>query len=236
MRTKEPFPCESVKGRRPLATAKIVLGAAFGVAALAFAAWFMLVGVEQNHGEPLRNQPDPVAARGTLAAYPPADPLMDFVSSILGDTEDVWREKFRLMKQAYKEPRLVLFKGQARSECGTATSAAGPSYCPLDEKIYIDLGVFQEFKDRYHTEADFARAYVIAHEVGHHVQKLLKISEKALALQQGLDKDQKEQLSVRLELQADFFAGVWAHDAHKARQILEPGDVEAGAWVFSGNR
>jgi predicted metalloprotease len=121
----------------------------------------------------------------------------------------------------------VLFTGQVRSSCGNIRSAIGPSYCPLDEKIYIDLGFFKELEERYRAPGDFARAYVIAHEVGHHVQKLLGISEKERARQPGLSQDRKEQLWVRHELQADFLAGVWAHHAHKARHILEPGDVEA---------
>jgi predicted metalloprotease len=131
------------------------------------------------------------------------------------------------MKRAYKEPHLVLFAGQVRSPCGIVTSAIGPSYCPLDEKIYMDLSFFKELEERYHAPEDFARAYVIAHEVGHHVQELLGIPEKERARQPGLSKDQEERLRVRLELQADFFAGVWAHHAQKARHILEPGDVEA---------
>jgi uncharacterized protein len=227
MRTAEPDPGEIVKNRRPLPMAKIVLGAAFGTLALSLATWFLIANAQQPKGEPVRNQPGAVNSQAARAANPPGDPLKDFVSSILGDTEDVWREQFRLKKQTYKEPRLVLFKRQVQSACGNASSAVGPSYCPLDEKIFIDLGFFQELKDRFHAEADFARAYVVAHEVGHHVQKLLNIPEKMLAHQEDLSKNQREQLSVRLELQADFFAGVWAHHAHKARQILEPGDVEA---------
>jgi predicted metalloprotease len=137
------------------------------------------------------------------------------------------------MKQVYKEPHLVLFSEQARSACGILTSAAGPSYCPQDEKIYIDPSFFKELNDRYHAPGDFPRAYVIAHEVGHHVQKLLGIPEKERARQPGLTKEQKEQLCIRLELQADFFAGVWAHHANKARHILEPGDLEAALQLLA---
>jgi predicted metalloprotease len=202
------------------------LGVAFGTSALGLATWF-LVAHAPTQGLSLRDQPQAVPSQGAPPANPAADPLKDFVSSILGDTEDVWHERFRMMKRAYNEPHLVLFTGQVRSRCGIASSAVGPSYCPLDERIYIDPSFFKELEVRYHASGDFARAYVIAHEVGHHVQKLLGIAEKERARQPGLSKDQEEQLWVRLELQADFFAGVWAHHADKARHILEPGDVEA---------
>jgi len=226
MRVKEQGPGEEVEDRRPLRTFGIVLGVAFGTSVLGLATWF-LVAQAPTQGLSLRNQSQAVPSQGAPPANPPAEPLKDFVSAILGDTEDVWREQFRMMKQAYKEPHLVLFTGQIRSGCGIASSALGPTYCPLDEKIYMDLGFFKELEERYHAPGDFARAYVIAHEVGHHVQKLLRIREKERARQLGLSKDQQEELWVRLELQADFFAGVWAHHAHKARHILEPGDVEA---------
>jgi uncharacterized protein len=232
MRADEPDPGEKVEDRRPLRTAGIVLGTASGIMILGLTTWF-LVANAQKQGESLRNQPQAFRSDRAPAADPPADALKDFVSAILGDTEDVWREQFRMMKQTYKEPRLVLFTGQVRAKCGAASSAVGPFYCPLDEKIYIDLAFFQGLNDRYHTTADFARAYVIAHEVGHHVQKLLGIPEKALARQPGLSKDQKDPLSVRLELQADFFAGAWAHHADKARHILEPGDVEAAVQLLA---
>src|SRR5262249_1891142 len=186
-----------------------------GTSVLGLATWLLVAGAQEQNNS-LRNRPQAVPSQGARPANPPAEPLTDFVSAILGDTEDVWREQFRMMKQAYKEPHLVLFTGQIRSTCGIARSTVGPSYCPLDEKIYLDLSFFQELEERYHAPGDFARAYVIAHEVGHHVQKLLGILEKERARQPGLSKDQKEQLWVRLELQADFFAGVWAHHAHKA--------------------
>jgi predicted metalloprotease len=181
----------------------------------------------QTEGPAGRNQTRGVSANAVAAGTRQGDQLRDFVASILGDTEDVWREQFQLMKQSYKEPRLVLFRGQTQSACGKVTSAVGPTYCPADEKIYLDLAFFLELKDRYRADADFARAYVIAHEVGHHIQKLLEIPEKALKNQPEMNREQKEQLAIRLELQADYLAGVWAHHADKARHILEPGDVEA---------
>jgi uncharacterized protein len=212
--------------QRPAWKIRTVIGLAFGSAVLALAAWFLFAHARKQ-AEPARNDQEATPAHRVPAANRPDDPLKDFVASILGDTEDVWREQFRLMKQAYKEPRLVLYTGRAQSACGNVSSTFGPVYCPTDEKIYIDLRFFQELKDRYHAQSDFVRAYVIAHEVGHHVQQLLKLPEKVPARQEDLSKEKKEQLSIRFELQADFFAGVWAHDADKARHILEPGDVEA---------
>jgi predicted metalloprotease len=226
MRVEEQGPGEEVEDRRPLRTLGIVSGAAIGTSVLGLATWLLVAGA-QKPSDSLPNRPQAVPSQGAPPASPPADPLKDFVSAVLGDTEDVWRERFRMRKQAYKEPHLVLFTGQVRSSCGLVSSAIGPSYCPPDEKIYMDLGFFKELEERYHAPGDFARAYVIAHEVGHHVQKLLGIPEKERARQPGLTQDQKERLRVRLELQADFFAGVWAHHAQKARHILEPGDVEA---------
>jgi predicted metalloprotease len=226
MRSDDQGPIEKVEVRRPLRTSGIILGVGFGTLVLGLATCF-LVTHAQKQGHSLRIEPQPVPARAAALANPPADPLADFVAAILGDTEDVWREQFRMMKQAYKEPRLVLYTGQIQSACGMVRSAVGPSYCPSDEKIYIDPSFFKELSERYHAPGEFARAYVIAHEVGHHVQKLLGIPDKERARQPGLSKDQKDELSVRLELQADFFAGIWAHHAHKARQILEPGDVDA---------
>ncbi len=150
-----------------------------------------------------------------------------FVSAVLGDTEDVWREIFRQRGRTYREPKLVLFTGQVRSACGIAGSATGPFYCPADEKVYIDLAFYRELKDRYKAPGDFAQAYVLAHEIGHHVQKQMGVMDKVQSSQQRAGKKEANQLSVRLELQADFLAGVWAHYAQK-RGLLEAGDVEEG--------
>ena len=131
------------------------------------------------------------------------------------------------MKKEYRDPHLELFTGQTKSGCGFASSAVGPFYCPMDERVYIDLGFYRELSERFRAPGDFARAYVLAHEVGHHVQNLLGISEKVHARQQRMSKAEANQLSVRLELQADFLAGVWAHHAQESKKILEKGDVEA---------
>lgn len=156
----------------------------------------------------------------------PADELTQFVSTVLADTEDVWRDLFQKEGRDYVDPTLVLFSGQDRSACGFASAAMGPFYCPSDQKVYIDLKFYDEMRDRFGAPGDFAQAYVIAHEIGHHVQNQLGILPKVHALQQQVDKEESNRLSVRLELQADFFAGVWAHHAHKMRHILEPGDIE----------
>jgi predicted metalloprotease len=152
--------------------------------------------------------------------------MRQFVSVVLADTEDVWREQFRQLGREYEEPTLVLFSGRVESACGLASSAVGPFYCPRDHKLYIDLAFFEELKRRFGAPGDFAQAYVIAHEVGHHVQTLLGTNAKVDRLRGRISQQEFNQLSVRLELQADFLAGVWAHHAQRSQQILEPGDLE----------
>lgn len=154
--------------------------------------------------------------------------LADFVSVVLADTEDTWTEIFTEYNGAYREPTLVLFSGAVESACGYAQSAVGPFYCPGDQKVYIDLSFYRDLKNRYDAPGDFAQAYVIAHEVGHHVQNLLGISDQVYKAQQRSSQTEANRLSVMQELQADCFAGVWAHNAHKTRQILEEGDIEEG--------
>lgn len=158
---------------------------------------------------------------------PPADdPVAKFVSVVLADTEDVWGQIFRANGGQYVQPTLVLFSGRTPTACGTGDTAIGPFYCPGDQKVYLDLQFFQTMRDRFHVTSDFAEAYVIAHEVGHHVQNLTGISEKVADMQRGASERKANALSVRVELQADCFAGVWANHADKARHILESGDVE----------
>ena len=161
------------------------------------------------------------------AHRPPADDHMAaFVSTVLADTEDVWKDVFAKAGGTYKEPRLVLFRGSTQTACGQGQAAMGPFYCPGDQKVYIDLGFYETLKNQLGAPGDFAQAYVIAHEVGHHVQNLLGISGKMDQMRGRVSKVQYNALSVRLELQADCFAGVWANHAQTARQILEQGDVE----------
>lgn len=164
----------------------------------------------------------------TPAQRPPADDRMArFVSTVLADTEDVWKDVFTKAGGTYKEPRLVLFKGQTGTGgCGTGQSAMGPFYCPADQKVYIDLNFYETLTKRLGAPGDFAQAYVVAHEVGHHVQNLLGISAKMDQMRSRVSKTEYNAMSVRLELQADCFAGLWAHNAQNSRQILENGDVE----------
>ena len=170
---------------------------------------------------------NPAQVQQAPAQRPPADDTMArFVSTVLADTEDVWQEVFRQQGSNYQQPRLVLFRGATPTACGTGQAAMGPFYCPGDRKVYIDLGFYQTLKDRLGAPGDFAQAYVIAHEVGHHVQNLLGISTKVDQMRGRVGQAELNRLSVRLELQADCFAGVWAHHAQNARQILEQGDVE----------
>ena len=161
------------------------------------------------------------------AQRPPTDDRMAaFVSTVLADTEDVWKDVFAKSGSSYQEPRLVLFRGATQTACGQGQAAMGPFYCPADKKVYIDLGFYEILKIRLGAPGDFAQAYVIAHEVGHHVQNLLGISGKMDQMRSRVSKVEYNALSVRLELQADCFAGVWANRAQSARQILEQGDVQ----------
>jgi predicted metalloprotease len=156
------------------------------------------------------------------------DPQVDFVRAILGETEDVWGAYFKSLGRSYVPPKLVLFSGQVSSACGFASSAAGPFYCPGDQKVYIDLSFYRQLATEFGAPGEFARAYVIAHEVGHHVQNLLGITDKADQAEQHAGRVGANHVSVQIELQADCFAGVWAVQANKARKILEPGDLEQG--------
>ena len=180
-----------------------------------------LLGLLSGAGGP------PAQVQQAPAQRPPADDtLARFVSTVLADTEDVWHGVFRQAGGSYQEPRLVLFRGATPTACGTGQAAMGPFYCPADQKVYIDLGFYETLQSRLGAPGDFAQAYVIAHEVGHHVQNLLGISAKVDQMRGRVSQAEYNRLSVRLELQADCFAGVWAHHAQNARQILEQGDVE----------
>ena len=180
-----------------------------------------LLGLLSGGGVP------PAQVQQAPAQRPPADDrLARFVSTVLADTEDVWQGLFRQSNGQYQNPRLVLFRGATPTACGMGQAAMGPFYCPADQKVYIDLGFYETLKNGLGAPGDFAQAYVIAHEVGHHVQNQLGISGKVDQMRGRVSKVEYNQLSVRLELQADCFAGVWAHHAQSARQILEQGDVE----------
>jgi len=154
--------------------------------------------------------------------------LREFISVVLADTEETWGQIFSTAGQTYEQPKLVLFSGAVESACGFAQAAVGPFYCPGDRKVYIDLSFYQDLQSRFGAPGDFAQAYVVAHEVGHHVQTLLGISERNMAARQRASEAEANALSVRQELQADCFAGIWAHNADRSRQLLEQGDIEEG--------
>jgi uncharacterized protein len=162
------------------------------------------------------------------ARAPESDERTAFVSAVLGDTEDTWHALFKQMGRTYREPTLVLFSGAAQSACGFAEAAVGPFYCPGDQKVYLDLSFFDELHDRFGASGDFAQAYVIAHEVGHHVQNLLGIADQVQGVRQRAGEREANALSVMMELQADCFAGVWGYHADKNRHLLEAGDLEEG--------
>lgn len=202
-------------------------GLGIGTLVIALAAGYFLgidpatiLGFMSNTAAP------PPASRS--AHRPPAhDEMTRFVAKVLGSTEDTWRAVFREGGGRYREPKMVLFSGATPTACGTGRSAMGPFYCPADQKVYIDLAFYRDLKERFHAPGEFAQAYVIAHEVGHHVQNLLGISDKVHAAQQRSgNRGAANALSVRLELQADCFAGVWGHRADSMKNILEPGEVE----------
>ena len=201
-------------------------GGGIGVIVIALLAMFL--GVDPRvvlQQVPSTSQRPDSTTVGTTRV-PGEDQLAEFVSVVLADTEDTWHELFRQQGAVYQEPKLVLFSDTVNSACGFAQAAMGPFYCPADQKVYIDLSFYRDLKDQHQAPGDFAQAYVIAHEVGHHVQTLLGISQKVHALKSRMTQTEANQLSVRQELQADCFAGVWAHHAQKARQILEQGDIE----------
>ena len=214
---------DNVEDRRGLGLTPRLAGG--GLGAIVIVVLALLFGVDPRMLTQVLPTETPTPAPGP-ARTGQQDPLADFVSVVLADTEDTWNDLFRRGGATYQEPKLVLFSGAAQSACGFAQAAVGPFYCPADQKVYIDLAFYQDLRNRFQAPGDFAQAYVIAHEVGHHVQNLLGIAQKVRQAQQRASSEQANALSVRMELQADCFAGVWAHHANRTRQILEQGDVE----------
>lgn len=201
-------------------------GGSIGTIVLALVAGYFL-GIDPSTLLGFISQTPLQTQHAAPAHKPPAnDEMAKFVSKVLADTEDTWHTVFRESGKEYREPKLVLFSGSTPTACGSGDAAMGPFYCPSDEKVYIDLTFYRELKDRFHAPGEFAEAYVIAHEVGHHVQNLLGISDKVHAAQQRAGKTQSNALSVRLELQADCFAGVWGNRADRMRHIIEPGEID----------
>ncbi|MEE4185041.1 MAG: neutral zinc metallopeptidase [Gammaproteobacteria bacterium] len=172
--------------------------------------------------------PPPTESGTELQVDPANDPLAELVAVVLADTELTWQQLFARIGRQYEEPRLILFSGATQSACGLGQAAMGPFYCPADRQVYIDLSFYRDLRERFQAPGDFAQAYVIAHEVGHHVQNLLGISGEVQRLRQQVSATEANALSVRLELQADCFAGLWAHEAERLRGVLEPGDIEEG--------
>ena len=215
----------NVEDRRGMSSRPAFVGGGLGTIVLILVALYF--GVDPTFL--LQNAP---VDGGQQQAGPPLgadgqpDPAADFISVVLADTEDTWTQIFAAAGQQYRVPNLVLFSGAVQSACGFAQSAMGPFYCPADQKAYIDLSFYQDLRDRFQAPGDFAQAYVLAHEVGHHVQNLLGVSGKVQQARQQAGEAEGNALSVRLELQADCLAGVWANHADRTRQILEQGDID----------
>lgn len=202
------------------------VGAGLGIGAVII--FFLAILLGEDPEKALQQiQSQPVQQNTTQTTSAEEDELAQFVSVVLKDTEDVWKKLFaEQLNRKYAVPTLVLFSGEDQSACGFASAATGPFYCPADQKLYIDLSFYQQLKTRFKAPGDFAMAYIVAHEVGHHVQYLLGITSEVASQQRRMSKANANELSVRLELQADFLAGVWAHHAQKMKNILEQGDLE----------
>jgi predicted metalloprotease len=229
MRWQEGRRSENVEDRRGLTPQGLAIGGGIGTVLILILA--MVFGFDP---QPFLGAPDAGGAGGGAAVQAPADPeeekLADFASAVLASTEDVWTEVLPAQADtAYRKPKLVLFRDSVQSACGRATASVGPFYCPADQQVYLDLAFYNELDEKFGAPGDFAQAYVIAHEIGHHIQTLLGTSEQVTRMQQrARTKAEANDWSVRLELQADFLAGVWAHHAQKKQAILEPGDLEEG--------
>ena len=219
---------KNIVDRRGSGRSRSLAGGGIGTIVLILVA--MYFGVDPNFLiEGLQTASVPSSASGTRpdAADLANDPMADMISVVVADTEDVWSGIFAGINRRYEEPRLVIFDGFTQSACGTGQAAMGPFYCPADKNAYIDLSFYRDLQDRFNAPGDFAQAYVIAHEIGHHVQNLLGISSEVQRLRQQLDQTEANQMSVLLELQADCFAGVWANHADRGSNIvLEEGDIE----------
>ena len=234
MRWEDGRRSENVEDRRGMRAPRGGMRLGLGSVAIALVAGYFLginpltlLGALEGAGGVAANVSDSGSDQSP-PLQPGQDPAADFVAVVLGDTEDTWTEIFASAGAQYEPPRLVLFTDAVRSACGIAESAMGPFYCPTDRKVYIDLGFYRDLRDRFGAPGDFAQAYVIAHEVGHHVQNLMGTAGKVHEAQQQGPQALANALSVRLELQADCYAGVWANHADKARSVLEQGDVEEG--------
>ena len=221
---------DNLEDRRGSRISKPVAGGGIGLLLLALVGMYFGIdpGTVMEIGGALQGQGQPgqVTQSGPVQESGLEKQQREFVAVVLADTEDNWNRIFQASGKRYEEPKLVLFRDSINSACGFAQSAMGPFYCPADHKVYIDLAFYDDLKSKLNSPGDFAQAYVIAHEVGHHVQNLLGISGQVQALRQRLSKEEYNQYSVRLELQADCFAGIWAHNADRVKNLVEPGDIE----------
>jgi hypothetical protein len=206
-----------------------------GIGAIILALVAMYFGVDPSVVLNQADNPTPTQQEQQNVTFSPEEEkLKDFMSVVLADTEDVWGALFQKSGQPYPPPKLVLFSGAVESACGFAEAAMGPFYCPGDHKLYLDMSFFNDLAQRHDAPGDFAQAYVVAHEVGHHVQTLLGISDRVGAARSRASEAEGNALQVKMELQADCFAGVWAHHANQSRQILEPGDTEEALAAAAG--
>ncbi len=233
MRLDNERESDNIEDRRGMSTGgRGLVGGGIGTLVLALVA--MYLGVDPSV---ILNQMDslPTEQSSRIAApNPQEEQTKKFMSVVLADTEDTWGKLFEQSGKHYENPKLVLFIGQVQSACGTADAAMGPFYCPGDHKLYLDMGFFHDLSTRFGAPGDFAQAYVVAHEVGHHVQNLLGIADKVHAAQKRASETERNQLQVRMELQADCYAGIWAYRADQERHILETGDVEEALAAASG--
>jgi len=228
MRWRDERESENVEDRRGVGGGgRVAIGGA-GLLVVLIVSWLMGVDPRALLQQLPQQSGTSLETPSTTAAQPAAnDSMRHFIGVVLAETEDVWHEQFRKMGREYVEPKLVLFTDQVESACGMAGAAVGPFYCPGDDQIYLDLGFFELLDRRLGAPGDFARAYVVAHEVGHHVQDLLGISDRGERLRQRMSPEEANALSVRVELQADFYAGIWAHYTER-KDLLDPGDIEEG--------
>jgi len=222
MRWEDEERSENVEDRRGMHVSRRMVGGGIGTVILVLAALYF--GIDPSII--LQSVPMTGPAPEAQQQRPGSDPMSQFVSVVLADTEKTWHEIFRRYGKTYQEPKLVLFSGAVQSACGFAQAAMGPFYCPEDHRVYIDLSFYEDLKNRFRAPGDFAQAYVIAHEIGHHVQNLLGITEQVQAAMQRSSRAEANRLSVKMELQADCLAGVWGYHADKSRHILEAGDLE----------
>ncbi len=222
MKTEGRRTSGNIEDRRGMSAGKVAVGG--GIGAIVIAVIVLLLGGDPT--QVMDTMQSTTTESGPVTASPEEEAMANFVSVVLAGTEDVWTKIFQESNMTYRQPTLVLFRDQVQSACGYASGASGPFYCPGDEKVYIDLAFFDELKSRFGAYGDFAVAYVIAHEIGHHVQNLLGILNDVNSKRARFDQVSANKLLVRLELQADFLAGMWAHYDQAMFNSLEPGDIE----------